>query len=147
MARLLGGPLHMGYECTLKLQVTDLVTSGVEIEQTVKADALDRAEICAQRSVRLQTAAGTYAYYIKCAVFRFLGAGCIIYVGQSVKLVHDDVDVVTTYTGGLYRNAFALIQAGGGAELAVAYGAFHAVKQGGDGVNASGVTYKYDLVG
>jgi hypothetical protein len=77
----------------------------------------------------------------------FFGAGGVVYVCQGVQLVDDYVYVVTAYTGGLYRDAFAFVQTCGGAELTVAYGAFNAVKQLGYCVHASRVAYKYDLIG
>ena len=142
-----GGPLHVGYKCTLKLQVTYLITSGIEIEQAVKPYALDRAQVSSQRGEGLQASACAYAYYIKCAVHGFLCAGGIVYVGQSVQLIQYYVYVVTSYSGGLDSDAFPFVQSGCGAELTVAHGALHAIQQPGNQIHASGVTYQDDLVG
>ena len=137
----------MGYEGALKLKVAHLVAAGVEVQKSVKTDALDRAEPCAQRGEGLQASAGAYAYYVECTVLRFLGAGLVVYVGQCVQLVDYYVNIVTADAGGLHGDALAFVQAGDGAELAVAYRTLNAVKQFGNQIHAAGITYKYYLIG
>jgi hypothetical protein len=80
-------------------------------------------------------------------VIWFLGAGGVVYIGKGVKLIDDDIDIVTAYARGLNGNALAIICTCCGAELAVANGAFNAVKQFCYGVHAAGVAYKYNLIG
>ena len=79
----------------------------------------------------------------------FLLAGLEVDIGQGVDLVHDDVAVVGSDTGGDTGDTFTLITAGDGVELTRLYVALYTtfVKEGCYHVNTVLVTHEDDLVG
>ena len=71
--------------------------------------------------------------------FGTLGAGVEVDVGQRVEFVDDDVDVVTTDTGGNDCDALAFVGTGHGAEFAALDFAFAVLKVRCDELNSAGI--------
>ena len=67
-------------------------------------------------------------------------------VCQGIQLVHHDIDVVTSDTGGNHCDAFSLVSTGDGLELAAFHFTFLVFEMGGNQCYSSGVTYQDNLV-
>ena len=136
----------MLFESSLQLQVRGLVTTGIEVEQPVEADALDARNECAGGRVGLQSAACSHTDKGQRAVTGFLSTRLEIDVGQCVKLVHHDVDVVAPDARTQRSDALALVSAGDSMELAVADLAFLTVEMGSDKIDPARVADENNLV-
>ncbi len=109
---------EMRYQRFLEAEIRHLVAVLVESQHAVKTDGLLAHEEGTQRNILLHTAAGSDTDDLQLAFLRLLLAGVEIDVSQRVDLVHDDVAVVGTDTGGYTGDTLALIFAGDGVELA-----------------------------
>ena len=105
-------------ECFLKTYVSNLVAVVIESQYTVETDGLLAYEESAQRDIFLHTAAGTDTNDVEAAFVLFFGAGSEVDVSERVDLVHHDIAVVGTDTGGDTRDTFALELTGNRMELA-----------------------------
>ena len=130
----------------LHLQVADLVTASVEVEQTIEADALDRSNERASGCEGLQATASTDAYHRQGTMLGLLLTGVVINVSQGVELVDHDINVVTADTMRLSSDALAFIHTSDGVELAAADFVLDAVEVSCNGVYTSGVTNEDNLV-
>ena len=138
--------VHEGF---LEAEVSDLVTVVIESEYTVETDGFLRNEESAQRNVFLHTAASANTHDVEAALVLFLRAGSKVDIRQCVYLVHHDIAVVGTDTGGDTRDTLTLELTGDGMELTGLYVALDRtfVEEGSHHVHAVLVTDEDDLVG
>ena len=140
-------PVHVLRECLFQLEVADVVTSCVVVEQAVEADALHAGDERSQRSFWLKAATSADADNRECAMPGLVVTLLEVDVGERVKLVHHDVDVVATDARAEDRNAFALVGACDGVELAALNLAFLRLEVCGNGRYSPRVAHKDDAVG
>ena len=139
-------PAHVLLESFFQLQVADIVASVVVVEETIEADALDGGDEGACGREGLEAATGADAHDGERAVFVVLGARLEVDIGQSVELVHDDVDVVAADACRYDADALALIPTCNGMEFTALDITFHALEMGCYGLHASGVSDEDDLI-
>ena len=142
-----GIPIHVLLEGFFQLEVAHIVASGIVVQKSVEADALDRSHEASGRREWLQTTAGADAHHCERAMLVALCASGIVDVGQCVELVCYDVDVVASYAVTLACDAFAFIGAGNGVELSTAHFALLGVEVMSYGVNSCRVAHQDDTVG
>ena len=130
----------------LHLEVADVVTSGIEVEQAVEADALNRSNERASGREGLQTATGADANHSQRTMLRLLLTGVVVDVSQRVEFVDHDIDVVAADTMRLSGDALAFVHTGNGMELTATDFVFDAVEVGSNGVYACRVTNEDDFV-
>ena len=136
----------MFLESLFHLQVAHVVAAGIEVQQTIETDALDRGNERTGGSERLQTATGTDTNHGQGAVLGFLLTGVVVDICQCVELVDNDVDVVTADTVTLSGDALAFVHTGNGVELTGRNLVLYAVEVGSNGVHATRVTNEDNLV-
>ena len=138
--------VHEGF---LEAEVSDLVTVVIESEYAVETDGFLRNEESAQRNVFLHTAASADTHDVEAALVLFLRAGSKVDIRQCVDLVHHDIAVVGTDTGGDTRDTLTLELTGDGMELTGLYVALDGtfVEEGSHHVHTVLVTDEDDLVG
>ena len=127
-------------------QVAYGVTSFVEVQESVKSYGDGGADVSSYASIRLQTAAGTETHDFQLAEGIILFAGLEIDVGQCVEFIHYNVYIVTSDTGGGYRDAFSLVSSGDGTEFTAFYFTFFSVEMGGHEFHASGIAHQNDFI-
>ena len=127
-------------------EVADAVAVGIVVEQTVEAYALDAGYVGAEGGVGLETSACAYTYEGELTECGVVLAGLEIDVGKSIELVDNDINVVTAYTCGEDGDAFAVVCACNGVELAGTDFVFATFEVGRYGIDAPWVAYENDLV-
>ena len=102
-------PASMLLECSFNICQGNLITVGIPVEQSVAAHGNVREDKCTKRNLRLDGPGCTDADDIERTMFR-LDLACLeVDIGQSIKLVHNDIDIVRTDTGRQSRNPDSLI--------------------------------------
>lgn len=132
------GPLHG--------KVAHGITPGIEVEQSVEADADVRADERACRSKRLQSATGADTHYFQLPELRLLLTRLEVDVGQGIQLVDHNVDVVAPDAGREHGDAFTLVTTCNGLELTAFYFALAVLEMGGNQGHASGVAHQNHLI-
>ena len=114
-------PFYLTLELCLCLQVTYLVAMRIEVEQTIKTDALLGSHESAGWCIELQTTTGADSYQCQCGVLWFLGTGLEVDILERIQFVDHDVDVVASDTCALHGDALTLIGTRDGMELTAGY--------------------------
>lgn len=123
---LIAGPSHVVHEGCFEVKVTDIVASGVEVEETVETEAFLRCDEGARGQISVESAAGADAYEGEGAVLGAIITSGEVNVGKGIKFVDHDVYVVASDASALHGDPFREASACGidacyGAEFAVAY--------------------------
>ena len=143
---LLRVPVHMLLESLFQFEVTNIISSGVVVEQAIETDALHRCDERSHRREWLKTTTGTDAYTGECTVFIFFFAGVEIDIGKSIQLVHHDIDVIASDTRRLNGNTLTFIDTSNGAEFTAGHLTFYRIEMRGNGGYTSRITNKDYLV-
>ena len=122
------------------------IASGIVVQESVEADALDRGCEASGRREGLESATGTDAHHGECAMLVSFLACLIVDISQGVAFVDDDVDIVAPDTMALTGDALSLIRAGDGMELATGDFAFLGVEMGCYGIHTGRVAHEDNLV-
>lgn len=118
----------------------------VEVHQSVESKAVFGGDGRQDGNVGLQGAAGADTHDVEGAVFR-LHLHCLeVDIGESIQLVHHDVNIVGAHAGGEGADAFSAQGAGVGHQFAVLPADFDGVEAAGDVLHTSRVTHHDDMV-
>ena len=143
----LGRPLAMVDEGILHPFVTYPLVAFVETEHAVDSNAGGRDDKRVDGHFGLHGAAGADPDEAQCFPFAFDFFGAEVYVGERVELVHHDVDVVRSDSGGEHGDPRAPVGTGYGMELPVASFQLDAIEMSGHHAHAAGVAHQNNLVG
>ena len=113
-----GVPLHVLAELLFHRDVADHVTPGIIVEQAVKANTFDAGNETARRRKGLQAATGAYSDHRQRTVLVAFLTGGIVDVGQRVKFVDDNVDVVAADAVALAGDSLTFVGSSNGVKLA-----------------------------
>lgn len=133
--------MHVHLEGLLESKIAHIVATGIEVEKPVEADALLCSYVGSYRHVVLQTSASAYPHDLKRSGLRLGATLDEVDVDKSVELVENDIDVVTTNTGGESCDSFAAIRACYGVKLSTLGLALARIKELGDGIDPTGISY------
>ena len=139
--------MHVLLESLFELEVADLITPSIVVQQSVETYTLYAGHKTAGWSEGLQTATGANAHHRQYAMLVFLRASLIVDVGKCVEFVGHDVDVVTSDTMTLTSDALAFIGASDGMELTALHLALFRIEVCCHSVDAFRITHKDNLVG
>ena len=136
----------MFLEFCFKVKVGSLVTSGIEVQQSVETNAFYRCNVCSCRRIRLQSATSTDAYEGELPQLVLLSACFEVDICQRIQLIEYDIDVITTNARAHNRDAFAVIGSCNCSELTAFHFTFYVLKVGSYECYAPRIAHENHLV-
>ena len=139
-------PVHVLAESLFHIKVADVVPVCIPVQKAVAAHGIDGEDICAQRDIAVDGAAGAYAQHVEGTVLRLYLAGGEIYICQGVQFSHYNVYVVRAYSCGQDGDPLGIIPSGNGDELPGGVAALNVLKICCGHINPGRVSYHYNVV-
>ena len=133
-------------ESTLHRDIANDIASGIIVQQAIETDALHRGYETASRGEGLQTTAGADAHHRQRAMLVVLCASSVVDVGQRIKFVDYDVDIIAANAVRLAGDALAFIRTGDGMELATRYLTLLGVEMGCNRIDTGWIAHEDNLV-
>ena len=138
-------PIQVLLKGMLKLEVRNIVAPGIIVQHAVKADGGLREQPRIHRQIGLKRARRADADNLQPRVPIFGQPGGEVDVDKSVKLRHDNVDIVSADACGQHRDPLALIRSRGTNELPIGVFTLNGVKKGFHGTDAARISDKDDF--
>ena len=102
-------PVHMLGESILQSKVAHLISSGIEVEQPIEANALLAYDECTYGGVFLQSTTGANTHNLQRGLLCLLGASSKVDIDQRVQLVDHNIYIVAANASAGHSDALALV--------------------------------------